>query len=191
MGRIEELAEIYERHISAPWLVNLAGAQKTIFVVYDKTDERRLRFKKQLFKEATRRAGHDWNEFDFTPVFPRWMASDEYRDAYFQDPEDLELKLENDFLPFAAGELRKALQAPAVDENTVTGVLGASSLFGLTRLSLILKEVEDGIRGRLLVFFPGEYENNTYRLLGVREDWNYLAVPITLHSQLSGGISGT
>jgi hypothetical protein len=38
------------------------------------------------------------------------------------------------------------------------------------------------IRGRLVVFFPGEYEDNNYRLLDARDGWNYLAVPITLHN---------
>jgi hypothetical protein len=45
-----------------------------------------------------------------------------------------------------------------------------------------LKEVEQAIRGRLVLFFPGEYENRNYRLLDARDGWNYLAVPITLHS---------
>ncbi len=36
MGRIEELVNRYRNHISAPWQRNLAGDQKTIFVVYPK-----------------------------------------------------------------------------------------------------------------------------------------------------------
>ncbi|MFH1688626.1 MAG: DUF1788 domain-containing protein, partial [Candidatus Eisenbacteria bacterium] len=59
---------------------------------------------------------------------------------------------------------------------------GVACLFGLTRLSLVLKEVVKDIRGRLVVFFPGEYEENNYRLLDARDGWNYLAVPITLHN---------
>jgi len=43
MGRIEELAARYRGHIGAPWQRNLAGDQKAIFVVYPKTDERKLR----------------------------------------------------------------------------------------------------------------------------------------------------
>ena len=43
MARIEELVSSYKAHVSAPWLRNLAGPQKTIFVVYPKMDERRLR----------------------------------------------------------------------------------------------------------------------------------------------------
>jgi len=57
-----------------------------------------------------------------------------------------------------------------------------ASLFGFTKVSQVLKEVEHVIRGRLVLFFPGEFENNNYRLLDARDGWNYLAVPITLHS---------
>jgi len=46
--------------------------------------------------------------------------------------------------------------------------------------------VESSIRGRLLVFFPGEYENNNYRLLDARDGWNYLAVPITAREGVHG-----
>jgi hypothetical protein len=46
----------------------------------------------------------------------------------------------------------------------------------------VLKKVVNDIRGRLLVFFPGEYEDNIYRLLDARDGWSYLAVPITLHN---------
>ena len=46
-----------------------------------------------------------------------------------------------------------------------------------------VKEVVDKlapmVTGRLLVFFPGSYEDNNYRLLDGYDGWNYLAVPIT------------
>jgi hypothetical protein len=59
--------------------------------------------------------------------------------------------------------------------------LGAASLYGFIRISRLLTEVEADIRGRLLVFFPGDYDQNNYQLLSARDGWNYLAVPITLH----------
>jgi hypothetical protein len=82
----------------------------------------------------------------------------------------------------AAGRLREALTAGDVDDDTVIAVQGVACLFGFTRVSLVLKEVVKDIRGRLVVFFPGEYEDNNYRLLDARDGWNYLAVPITLHN---------
>ena len=181
MGRIEDLADRYERHIAAPWQRNLAGAQKAIFVVYPKEDERKLRAKRREFEVRTKDAGHSWHEFDFTPVFADWMAADEYRDAYFECPDDLEMKLKGEFVDHAAEQLGVVLTADGVDEDTVVGVFGAASLYGFCRVSLILTKVEADIRGRLVLFFPGEYDQNNYRLLDARDGWNYLAVPITVH----------
>ena len=57
MGRIEELATRYRGHIGAPWQRNLSGDQKAIFVVYPKTDERKLRARLELFEMATTQSG--------------------------------------------------------------------------------------------------------------------------------------
>ena len=43
MGRIEDLKDRYESHVSMPWDRTLAGPQRVWFAVYDKADERRLR----------------------------------------------------------------------------------------------------------------------------------------------------
>lgn len=182
MGRIEELASRYGRHIAAPWQRNLAGDQKAIFVVYPKTDERKLRARLEQFEVETQRAGHEWRLVDLTDTFARWMADTDYRPAYFEEPETLAMKLRSDFVQYAAGRLRAALTADGVDEGTVVAVEGVACLFGFTRVSLVLKEVVKDIRGRLVVFFPGEHEDSNYRLLDARDGWNYLAVPITLHN---------
>lgn len=182
MGRIEDLATRYRGHIGAPWQRSLAGDQKAIFVVYPKTDERKLRARIDLFEMATTSTGHRWRGLDLMDTFSRWMANTDYRDAYFEEPDALTMKLRSDFVQFAAGRLREVLTAEGVDEDTVVAVLGVACLFGFTRVSLVLKEVVKDIRGRLVVFFPGEYENNNYRLLDARDGWNYLAVPITLHN---------
>ena len=36
MGKIEDLAGVYERHISVPWQRTLSGAQRVMLVVYEK-----------------------------------------------------------------------------------------------------------------------------------------------------------
>ena len=182
MGRIEELAGRFRGHIGAPWQRNLAGDQKAIFVVYPKTDERKLRARLDLFEMATTSTGHSWRLVDLTSTFARWMAYTEYRDVYFEEPDTLSMKLRSDFVQYVADRLREVLTAEGVGEDTVVAVLGVASLFGFTRVSLLLKEVVKDISGRLVVFFPGEYEDNNYRLLDARDGWNYLAVPITLHN---------
>ena len=58
-------------------------------------------------------------------------------------------------------------------------ITGIASLFGFVKVSEIIPAVANHIRGRLVVFFPGEFENNNYRLLDARDGWNYLSVPIT------------
>ncbi len=182
MGRIEELAARYRAHIGAPWQRNLAGDQKGIFVVYPKTDERKLRARLELFEMATTSTGHGWRLLDISNSFARWMADTDYREAYFEDPEALAMKLRSGFVQYAAGRLREVLTDEGADENTVVAIQGVACLYGFTRVSLVLKEVVKDIRGRLVVFFSGEYEENNYRLLDARDGWNYLAVPITLHN---------
>ena len=61
----------------------------------------------------------------------------------------------------------------------MVAVLGAATLFGFLRVSVLMDTVKDAITGRLLVFFPGEYEAGNYRLLDARDGWDYLATPIT------------
>nr|WP_243137663.1 BREX protein BrxB domain-containing protein [Desulfofundulus thermobenzoicus] len=113
------------------------------------------------------------------------MSNQEYKEIYFEEPEDLAIPLESEFPHFAANELRKVLTGEDVDSDTVVAVYGVASLYGFTKVSAVLKEVVRDIRGRLVVFFPGEFENNNYRLLDARDGWNYLAIPITLHNGVS------
>lgn len=183
MARIEDLAEAFGRHIGTPWQRTVAGAQRVVMVVYDKELERTLRARKLAFETATREAGHDWREIDLTDAFADWMATDDYRDEYFASPEDLQLKLEAEFPAFVADRVSAVLRQADVTENTVVAIFGAGSLFGLTRISQVLRMIEGDIRGRLVVFFPGHFERNNYRLLDARDGWNYLAVPITPHNE--------
>src|SRR6266568_7166613 len=109
MGRIEELAERYGRHISTPWQRTIAGAQRVIMVVYDKELERTLRERIGLFDEACRATKHDWHEIDLTTSFARWLGKDEYAESYFESPEDLTLRLEEEFPKVVAAEIREKL----------------------------------------------------------------------------------
>ena len=180
MGRIEQLAEKYRQHVSLPWQQTVAGAQRVILVIYDKELERALLARKQLFELATRETGHEWFEVDIADSFAQWMAEGEYRDAYFESPDDLQLKLDSEFAEYVAARIRETLEK--AEGTSVAAVFGVGSLFGFARASRVLKLIEPYIRGRLVVFFPGVYDQNNYRLLDARDGWNYLAVPITVHS---------
>jgi hypothetical protein len=179
MGKIEDLAEVYERHISAPWQRTLAGAQRVMLVVYEKELERALRARMGEFEQATRRAGHGWKLVDCTRWFAEWMAAEEYRDAYFEEPSLLRMKLQGEFHQDAARRLSGELEAAS--ENDVVAVMGLASLYGFVRVSELIRAVEQSIRGRLVAFFPGTKNENNYRLLDARDGWSYLAQGISVH----------
>jgi len=178
VNEIEGLLKAYERFLQLPWDRTLAGPQKVWFALYEPTQERRLRLRLPEFEVVTRNAGHFWSHLDLTDFFATWMAQHEYHEAYFEQPEDMDLALQ-DFAHSVSQRVIDALTAPDVDTNTVVAVSGLASLFGLTYASAIFETVAPSIRGRLLVFFPGQHNGSNYRFLDARDGWNYLAVPIT------------
>lgn len=88
-SKVAKLVSAYRQHLTVPWQAGLAAIQRVIFAVYDKADELRLRANVEEFALATQQAGKQWLLLDVTNAFPEWMASQEYRDAYFESPEDL------------------------------------------------------------------------------------------------------
>jgi Domain of unknown function (DUF1788) len=181
-SKVAKLVSAYRQHLSVPWQPGLAAIQRVIFAVYDKTDELRLRANVEEFALVTQQADKQWLLLDLTNAFPEWMAAQEYRDAYFEAPEDLagyqagEL---TEFVSHITEQLRAKITAEA-GPNTVVALLGVGALFGLARVSSVVEGIKEAVQGRMLVFFPGEHhpENHTYRLLDARDGWNYLAVPL-------------
>jgi Domain of unknown function (DUF1788) len=177
---VDELLDAYRKFVSLPWQENLAPAQRVWMAVYPPEHEKRLRLHVPVFAEATKKANHSWELIDLTASFERWMAKHPYRDAYFESPDLLAPALPA-FFDHLVAETRTQLETSRKADGVI-GLLGAGSLFGLgeaVRVSALLNAISDSIAGRLLVFFPGEYEGNSYRLLDARDGWNYLATPIT------------
>jgi len=179
MARIEDLAKRFEEHISLPWQQHLAAPEKTIFVVYPKEEERRLRAKRDLFRQCAIRHGHGWHDLDLDSAFAEWMSAQDYAADYFSFPEDIRQKLDTDFTAAVGDRIAKALALAGRDE--VVGVFGLGTLFGFAHVSSILKHLEGQVQGRLVFFFPGSYDKNVFRLLDARDGWGYMALPITLN----------
>jgi hypothetical protein len=177
MTPVNCLIENYRRFVALPWALNLAGTQRTWLAVYPPNEERRVRAHLQEFENATRETKHGWELVDVTNDMPQWFAAIPEHDAYFAEPEYLPdiHELENRVVE----KIRAACSAADVDSNTVVCVLGVGTLFDFVRISRLLEKSENAIRGRLLVFFPGEYQHNTYRFMNARDGFNYLAIPIT------------
>lgn len=180
MGKVELLAANYERHLSVPWQRSVSGAQRVMLLIYDKEQERSLRARLGEFEIKTRKANHDWLQHDCTIAFSQWLANDEYRDAYFESPDDLAMKIEGEFKEHIVESLREKLRS--ANDNTVVALTGVASLYGFAHLSEIVRAVEPDIPGRLIVFFPGTKEGSNYRLLDARDGWNYLANSISAQS---------
>ncbi len=174
-SKLRRLLDAFERFVGLPWQEGLSGDEKVWFCLYEPRDERRLRVWLPEFEMAAVRARHSWVLLDITQSFEEWMASHEYREAYFAQPELLSPAID-DFFETLLGRLRHSLDSS--DDNTVVALVGSGSLFGITQVSSIVAGIADAIAGRLLVFFPGTREGSNYRLLDARDGWNYRAVPI-------------
>lgn len=178
MSQVQQLLDNYKNFISLPWPTNIAGSQRVLFAVYPPPEERRIRAKLTEFEIATLEAGKAWRVADITQAPAKWLAQQDYREAFFAEPEAL-APLEQSLKEKVIAELRDACRSDDVDEQTVVAVIGVGSLFGFTHVSGIVAELENSIRGRLLIFFPGEFERNLYRFMNARDGFNYMAVPIT------------
>ena len=181
-SKVTKLVSAYRQHLTVPWQAGLAAIQRVIFAVYDKADELRLRVNVGEFELATQQANKKWLLIDITNAFPEWMAAQEYRDAYFESPEDLAGYQTGELTEFVGNltEMLRARIAAEAGPDTVVALIGLGTLFGLARVSSVVEGIKESVEGRLLVFFPGEHhpENHTYRLLDARDGWNYLAVPL-------------
>ena len=178
MSKVRRLIQSYNKYISVPWRDDAAAAQRVIFCVYHETMERGLRAKVDEFEIATQRAGHKWAMFDLTDTFAHWLASQRYAKSYFQKPHLLSTLLPK-YLEFIAVEFETFLHKNKIGPDFVVAIKGVGSLFGFLKVKEVVDRLAPLVEGRLLVFFPGSYENNNYRLLDGYDGWNYLATPIT------------
>lgn len=180
LSKIDQIVLAYEKVINEPWSNSLSGQERIWFLVYDPAEQRKIDLRMGDFESATIKTSKRWESISFKTCFPTWMANHDYRDEYFQTPEYLVDQLEAEFIPFAIDFLRTKLKAIQSDQNTLIAIKDVASLFGFGRLSEILKSCDNDFKGRLMIFFPGEFEHNQYRLLDARDGWDYLARPITI-----------
>lgn len=177
MTSIDRLLFNYARQVKLPWSPNMSGKQRMWFAVYPPSEERRVRAKLPQFEALTLESGHGWSAVDLTRLLPEYLSAHKYREAIFQSPQhfragaDLEVR--------ASALVTQACEREEADAGCVVAVMGLAALFDFMRVSSLIERVEDCVRGRMLVFFPGEYAGNVYRFMDARDGFNYMAVPIT------------
>lgn len=177
MSSIDRLVQNYARQMRLPWSAHLAGKQRVWFAVYPPAEERRVRARLPQFESTTLEAGHGWSSVDLTGLLPSWLAAHDYREGIFRSPEHLSNNTDLEVL--AAEQVNAACSREEANANAVVAVAGLASLFDFIRVSSLIDRVEDCVRGRLLVLFPGEYRQNVYRFMDARDGFNYMAIPIT------------
>ena len=185
MSKIRQLLQNYSSYISLPWREDTASAQRVIFCIYNESQELMLRAKTDEFELATRGAGHDWALYDLTNSFAQWLTEQPYAEKFLERPKFLFSILPR-YRTFLATSFKAACGDKAADPNCVVALTGTGTLFGFLRIRDLVSDLAPIVQGRLLVFFPGSYENNNYRLLNGYDGWNYLAVPITADSDMRG-----
>ncbi len=170
-------------------------SQRVWFVVYPPEEERRLVNRLPEFEIATRDEGLSWHRIDLSSAFADWMDTfdAEERADFLAVPDIVETYADPGFADYLAGRLRLTLDSvpPADAVQTVFAVTGLMELYDFVQVSAVLDALErsggvplpssPGLNAPapiVALFFPGEREGNTYRFLGARTGWNYLATPI-------------
>lgn len=178
MSKIKRLVQSYGKFISLPWREGIAAPQRVIFCMYNETDERYLRAKINEFEIETNNAGHEWALFNLTSTFADWMTNQPYAKKYFQQPNLLSVYMES-YRAYIKKEFEHFMLTQESNDNLVVAIYGVGSIFGFLKVKEVVDDLAPLVKGRLVVFYPGSYENNNYRLLDGYDGWNYLAVPIT------------
>ncbi len=177
--KVDALINNYEKVLKEPWKQRLSGQEKVWFLVYDPSEQRKVLFRLGDFERVTRKHGRNWLEINLSKSFSQWMSQHEYREAYFKNPSIIQDQVESEFKAFAISLVKEKLEQNDDIENTVIAITHVSALFGFIKLSDVLQEIYPLNKGRILIFFPGEFHNNHYRLMDARDGWSYLARPIT------------
>jgi hypothetical protein len=178
-SKIDQLLAAYEQVVNEPWSTSLSGQERIWFLVYDPAEQRKIELRLEEFETVTIKAEKRWELISLKNCFPSWMAKHDYKEEYFQDPETLVDQLEVEFKHYAIQYLTTEIESRKIDDNTLIAIKDISSLFGFNRISDVLNGCANVFKGRVLIFFPGEFEKNHYRLLDARDGWSYLARPIT------------
>jgi hypothetical protein len=183
MSYAQTILDKLKAHLALPWPENVSGQERVLMAVYPPSEERRIRrfIDSGEFAAEIRTLQHGWSSIDLSATFSQWLAAHENGERLLQRPSRLwddkgNVKGLEEFL------VERIVQASAKDDaNTVFALVGCGGLFGLFSVSQLIGKVCEKVPGRIVAFFPGEHdaEHNSYRLLGAKDGWGYLATTIT------------
>ena len=179
MSSLQRLLDNYERQVSLPFAERLPPAQRVWFVVYNPEQERRIRFLLPEFKLRAEKHGKEWKQIDLTDSVPKWLlAQGNHAAAYLKMPSSLDEQTVHDGLSELVIENIAGLDLTPASLCVLAGLGG---IFGFASVSALVKSIQDQnlVPGRLVCFFPGSRDQNSYHFMNARDGWNYHALPIT------------
>jgi hypothetical protein len=183
MARTDQLLNAYRKQVSMPLRPGLPLNQRVWFVVYPPEEERRLALRLPEFEMATTESGLEWVLIDLQQTLADWIDTfdDETKSTCLRTPEILEDYARPEYITFLSSRINEVVANVPADlrAKTVFALRGLMELFDFVHVSDLVADIDTQLTGILLVFFPGEREDNTYRFLGARTGWDYLAVPIS------------
>jgi hypothetical protein len=186
MARTDQLLNAYRKQVSMPLRPGLALNQRVWFVVYPPEEERRLALRLPEFEMATTETGLEWVLIDLQRTLADWIDTfdDDTKNTCLETPEILEDYARPEYIKFLSSRINQAVAnvPDARRAKTVFALRGLMELFDFIHVSDLVADIDTQLTGILVVFFPGEREDNTYRFLGARTGWDYLAVPISAES---------
>lgn len=175
MSRVSGLIEAYAAELALPWRTGLSGGERVWMLVYPPDLERAMRAALPRLELASGESGHCWHQIDITDNFGRWVAGHRHKQAFFEEPSDLTAAILDQFESDLVSEIRQQLAVASA--NDVVALVGIGSIFPFLRASSVIKAIDEGVGGRLLVLFPGLHDPDThsFRLLDARDGFNYRA----------------
>lgn len=182
MSKIQHLLDNYDTYIAIPWR-DVAAEQRVIFCVYPESDELKLRAKIEEFEIVTKNHEHDWIQFDLTDTFAKWVSDLKYAKSYYQKPQLMASTIQR-YLDYIEEKLIEFIMQKNASEEHVVALYGVGSIFGFLKVRDLVDRISSKVSGRLVIFFPGSYENNNYRLLDGYDGWNYHAFVITCDKEM-------
>ena len=187
MAKTDQLLASYRRHVSLTRLSHdLPLSQRIWFVVYSPEDERRMVNGYDAFEIATKEHGLGWKRIDLTGALADWIDGydEDERLDILRQPSVLERYADPELIEHIGERIRQGLdQVPSEQaHDTVFALTGLMELYDFVHVSAVLGSLDERQPGFLALFFPGERQGNTYRFLGARTGWDYLATPILAKS---------
>ena len=174
---LNRLLDNFERQVALPLVERLPPAQRVWFIVYSPEQERRIRFLWPEFKLRSEKHGKEWKQIDLTDVIPTWVISQgKHSAAYLKTPASLDEDTTQEGL---CELLTERIAALDLTPKSLCVLVGLGGLFGFASVSALVKSIQELVPGRLVCFFPGSRDQNSYHFMNARDGWNYHALPIT------------